>query len=318
MIHRLDSERILFRSDVFAYVLQSQFFCDLFSELRPLLDGKTAAGDLINGKRDGITPTTVEFLLKLLTANAIILESSLVETSSAFSDGTREALADPNHIARWIGAVKDLSIHVIGIAALADRVADACEQIGLKTTRTVSSDSAGLETALLRAGETEPSSHLLIALATASPSALNALNDAMLAQRRRWTLVTANNSIAGIGPTFIPFETCCLRCADTRLRSNQGLSGWTGRDPPLPLVAQTQAAPLAPLAQWAAASIALELINLYSGNAPPATIGQRLELTTRSPIPTLHTILRMPHCESCGKDGSSYEPWSSMLLPGMS
>lgn len=300
--------RLQLRGAELAYTLRLPWLARAFRAVEPLLDGSRTVEEVAGGAAPDADETTVVFLLKLLRAHGFLQTGPNGET-------TREALAPWERQLCFIAhAVPDAAaaqaallsarVTVFGEEALSAAVASALGSVGI----------AALEPA---AGGAIPSSDELAAcdLAVACQDApgftfFDAVNSACLASGTRWLRLAMYGTTALLGPTIVPYETCCYTCLDLRTRANE--------PDPEAFAAYRRASladegALAPLSAILAAEAALEAVRLVTGFAPSATVGRVVELGAASPARTAHDVLRLPRCPSCGAADPPREAWDVLL-----
>jgi bacteriocin biosynthesis cyclodehydratase domain-containing protein len=146
----------------------------------------------------------------------------------------------------------------------------------------------------------------VIAVTTDRPefSVYEEMNRASLRHGIPWITCSPLNSVEGaVGPFFVPFETCCYRCYDLRVKSNiAGYSEYIAfeayalkRNGRVPEYGYLPAFPnvLGNLA-------ALELVKHLTGFIPPETYGRVLSINFITLHTQIHEVLKLPRCPDCG------------------
>jgi bacteriocin biosynthesis cyclodehydratase domain-containing protein len=142
------------------------------------------------------------------------------------------------------------------------------------------------------------------------PLLAEAVNEAALRAEKRWLLGRVDRGIGLIGPTVIPRESACYECF--LLRRAVNLADADERQPhpgAPPGRGEGLAAPRA-LAAAIGSLLALEVLRLLSGAAPPQTVNRVLRLSFFAAQATYHRILRFPGCPACGF-GARRPPWEA-------
>jgi bacteriocin biosynthesis cyclodehydratase domain-containing protein len=294
----LGDDRLQLRGAELAYTIRHEFLVEVYRTIEPLLDGTRTVDEIARAGEPEIAATTAVFLLKLLHANGLI---------QAGPDGAAdaEALGPWERQLRFLGhfvadpaAAQTLllkaRVSVAGAGALAAEVESALGSLGVAAT-------AGLDEA-----------DLVVACSDSPGFAFfDDVNGACLAHGTRWLRCAVLGTTAHLGPTIVPYETCCYTCFDLRVRSHEA-------DTDDFAAYRAHAAPadegaLAPLRTALAAEAALEAARLLTAFAPAATIGRFFELDARSPARAGHDVLKVPRCPSCGSGLPPREPWDLAL-----
>jgi bacteriocin biosynthesis cyclodehydratase domain-containing protein len=292
----LGDDRLQLRGAELAYTIRHAFLIEVFRTIEPLLDGTRTVDEIAQAGEPEIAATTAVFLLKLLQANGVLQPGA---------DG--DAADD---VVPWERQVRFLA-HFMTDAATAHAAL-------LKARVAVVGDrllAAEIEAALdsLGVGSAEPDAADFAIACEERPgfAFFDAFNDVCLERGTRWLRVAVVGTTAHLGPTFVPYETCCYTCFDLRLRSHEAdLDGFAAYR------AHAGAADegmLAPLRAALASEAALEAARIVSGFGPPATVGRFYELDARTPERVGHDVLKVPRCPSCGRRQPPREAWDLTL-----
>ena len=243
-----------------------------------------------------IAGTTAVFLLKMLQANGLLQDGD-----AATADGLAPWDRQLRFLAHFVpnaaavqSALLRARVAVVGEGPLADETGSALRSIGIATP-----------------GDLGDADFVVACEESSGFAFFDAVNSACLERGTRWLRVAVLGSMAHLGPTIVPYESCCYTCFDLRMQSHEPeLDGFAafrahGR-------AEDEGA-LAPLRAALAAEAALEAARILTGFAPAATIGRFYELGARTPERVGHDVLKVPRCPSCGRGRPPQEPWDLAL-----
>ena len=136
-------------------------------------------------------------------------------------------------------------------------------------------------------------------------SELEALNRELVRAARPWFLVQPfNGRFAGIGPLYVPGETCCHECFRARRAANSGFSAefWA-------LEASVRALRTPPAVAAAVAGIATALVLRWVSGRDPALPGRFVALAFDDCVPTSsHVVYRVPRCPVCSPLAAQADP----------
>jgi bacteriocin biosynthesis cyclodehydratase domain-containing protein len=261
-------------------------------------------------------PTTVVFLLKLLQGKGLL------------QPGVGEAALDYKVEAQWLRQLRFLShfvpdassaqsllgkarIGVVGSDDLRQAILSALRSIGVGNVTELHELLKGCPEA-----RGEPASLDLIVACEEVPAFafFDAVNSACLLSGTRWLRVCIAGTSAQLGPTVIPNQTACYTCFDLRLRTHQPeLDGFLAYRANIGIQRDSRGrfdeGSIAPFLLAIAAQVALEVMRLLIGFAPPVTVGRFYEFNALSPIALPHDVLRVPGCTSCGRRRTLMEAW---------
>ncbi|MGW4796181.1 TOMM precursor leader peptide-binding protein [Nonomuraea sp. NPDC004297] len=132
------------------------------------------------------------------------------------------------------------------------------------------------------------------------PADYESVNAAALSCGTPWTSCRLVGLEVLVGPTVLPERSSCWTCFDDRRRSH------LTRFEEAALVERIWAEGAMPpsLAVVPGLSLAaLEVVKLLTGFTPPTTVDGLLAIDTLTSTTTLHPVLRVPRCRSCGRAG---------------
>ncbi len=306
----LGDERLQLRGAELAYTIRHAFLIDVFRAIEPLLDGTRTVDEIAEAGEPDIAGTTAVFLLKMLQANGLLQAGGDDDATTA------EALVQWERQLRFLGhfladpaaaqaTLLQARVAVVGDPALAAEVEAALGSLGVASAVTAAPGE------IRSPGELAGADLVIACQESPGFAFFDAVNDACLGRGTRWLRVAVLGTTAQLGPTFVPYETCCYTCFDLRVRSHEpdldGFSAYRAHAE----VADEGA--LAPLRAALAAEAALEAARTLTGFAPPVTIGRFYELDAQTPKRVGHDVLKVPRCPSCGAGGPPREPWDLAL-----
>jgi bacteriocin biosynthesis cyclodehydratase domain-containing protein len=157
-----------------------------------------------------------------------------------------------------------------------------------------------------------------------NPLRLTVLNRACLRQGIRWLHATLDGPFVFVGPAFLPGESPCYECLETRIFLNlrDGASYQRYKQALAAAQVRLGAPPLlAPVSGILASHLALETLNLVL-TGWTFTVGRMLALHLPTMEFSFPDVLRVPGCPGCGsvpeRDGEAlyYEPPLAATAPG--
>lgn len=317
MVVDLGDSRLQFRSAESSHTLTHPLLIQVFRTIETILDGRHTVAEIVSSVHSDVLPTTVVFLLKLLQGKGLL------------QPGIGESKLDDKEQALWRNQLRFLSHFVPDAASLQSMLAKA--RVGLVGSGDLQQSILSAMSAIGVGGVTElrepstqctevcgePASFDLIVACAESPACtfFDAVNRACLSSGTRWLRVAISGTSAQLGPTIVPHQTACYTCFDLRLRTHQPeLDGYlayrahVGR-----LDGRAEEGSIAPLWSALAGQVALEVMRLLVGFAPPATVGRLYEFSAVSPAAIPHDVLRVPRCPSCGRRQTLAEAWDQGL-----
>jgi bacteriocin biosynthesis cyclodehydratase domain-containing protein len=125
--------------------------------------------------------------------------------------------------------------------------------------------------------------------------------------------VSMEGTSAYLGPTVIPHQSACYICYERRVSSNIAeLDNHLAYRNQLASSESPGNEGLLPgLISVIAGQVALEVVRLITGFAPPKTIGRFYEFDATSPTVVGHEVLRVPRCPACISRNPKMEAWDS-------
>jgi bacteriocin biosynthesis cyclodehydratase domain-containing protein len=313
----LGDTRLQLRSAESSHTLAHPLLIRVFRSIQALLDGHHTVDEIVSSVDVDVLPTTVVFLLKLLQGNGLL------------QPGVEDAALDGKEQERWERQLRFLSHFVPDASAAQGMLAKA--RVGL-------AGSGGLRHAILSAIAStgigritelhDPSALLtgaqprdldLIVACQESPAFafFDGVNRACLVSGTRWLRVAIYGTSAQLGPTVVPNQTACYTCLDLRFQTHQPeLDGYLAYRAQVGACgSRIEEGSVAPFWSAIAAQVALEVMRLVTGFAPPVTVGRFFEFGAVSPVAIPHDVLRVPRCTSCGQRRAYAEAWDQTVLP---
>jgi bacteriocin biosynthesis cyclodehydratase domain-containing protein len=315
----LGDARLQFRSAESSHTLTHPLLVQVFRRIERLLDGHHSVDEIVSSVNADALPTTVVFLLKLLQGQGLL------------QPGVGETALDDNEQAHWQRQLRFLNhfvpdassaqsmltkarVGLVGSGDLRDAILATVGSIGVGCITELSEPSTWATEA-----HGEPASLDLIVACQDSPAFtfFDAVNRACLASGIRWLRVAISGTSAQLGPMVVPNQTACYTCLDLRLRTHEpDLDGYLAyraqvgtRD------SRSDEGCIAPLCSALAGQVALEVMRLLTGFAPPVTFSRFYQFCAVSPVAISHEVLRIPGCASCGRRRTFAEAWDQSVLP---
>jgi bacteriocin biosynthesis cyclodehydratase domain-containing protein len=301
----LGDTRLQLRSAESAHTLTHPLLIDVFRKIETRLDGRHTVAEIASTVGPDVLPTTVVFLLKLLQGKGLL------------QPGFDETELDPDEQERWQRQLAFLAHFVPDAASAHSLLAKA--HVGLAgpgDLRRAIADAIGSIGVGCVTGFDEPPSRptqdcsqlsgldLIVACEQSAAFAFfDRVNRVCLASGTRWLRVCLLGTSAEIGPTVVPNQTACYTCFDLRRRANQlDLDGYLAYRARIDaLGGRVDEGGVAPFLSLITGQVALEVMRLLIGFAPPVTLGRFYELTAASPVAVAHDVFRVPRCASCGR-----------------
>ncbi len=268
----------------------------LLPALLPLLDGRRTVDEVVLVVGEAARPA-VENALSALAAAGLLVDGPPVDDAPAPCARTASLLASlqpgrsPSAVA---AAVAASSVAIVGEGP-----------VGVETARLLRAAGAQVE----RAEKIAEGFDLVIcAPSPAQLPVLSEWNDTALELRAPWLQVLPfDGRHAGVGPLYLPGETCCYECFRLRRTATSDAAA------ELALLARAPAAypaaqPVDALVAGLAAQIALGRLVLDDHYSPAAFYA--VELVPAVSL-TLHHVHRVPRCPRCSglADRSTPLPW---------
>ena len=283
-----------FRADNFLLPLSHELMSAGFREIQHLLDGTHHVDDICRASHLA-QPSTILFLLKLLTANAALLDGEKFEDETDYL----------SQLSRNSG---ECTILLYGLNSSLAFLKNNLEQLFGEVPILLESPES-------LADYVSASATLLVTILPRLDYGLHMeLNSEAIKFGIRWMSNSIGSVSAQLGPTVIPQQTACLHCLYSRFASND-------RDPASyhEYLEVLKRRPLGGekiprvLEQLLASQVAMEVSRLLSGYAPPSTIGRFYRFDSTSPESSGHQVLQVPRCPACSNDVSARTPWDAFV-----
>ncbi len=150
------------------------------------------------------------------------------------------------------------------------------------------------------------------------PSLLREVNTFCIDSGLPWFSIQGPHNLCGtIGPLFIPGESPCFDCLESRIRSNvEFLEEYDRLEEELKRARKASAryGSIPPFSKMLAAIACCELIKYFSGIGVPAVLGSFISINLFSYEVSSHRVLRVPSCAKCSKTQFHISPWGSELM----
>ena len=321
----LGNDRLQLRGAEFSYTLMHDLFIQALEFIRPQLNGDHNVDEIASSGGQTFLPTTITFLLKMLHANGLLQEGNVPPPSPLKSEDlkTYDHLIQSlfHYVSNPVGSLallKKAKVAVMGSQFLTTSINDSLIGVGIdpiekiQTALTTSSNgnSFGLMDAI------KDLDCLIVCQESADPKLFEKINSICLEQRVRWIRVAVEGTTAMVGPTFIPHQSACFICYQRRLDSNRA-----DLDDQLAYreqLAKSEIVPnegrFPPLLSVIAGQVALEVVRLITGFAPPQTIGRFYEFSAASLTGIGHEVLRLPRCPACISRRPKKEAWDETIF----
>lgn len=290
----LGDNRLEFRADRFRFALTAELWITAYHALRPFLGGSRRLEEVL-AESDPAIPAAVKlFLLQVLQQNSLILDGDdEVLRRGAEPDAAPQGAGlffsrFSQQPGRLQGAVANARMALVGDPAHTESLGELLSGFGAQATGLFGSLQD-----LERASPRPPGWDLITFFVPHSrPDELDAINAWALDRRQRWLRVVWGTASGILGPTFIPFQTACQRCLNSRAASHDR--------PGSPAQGTAPIVMPGPLTALLVGQTALEALRLVSGYVPPVTVGRYYHIDSRRPEAEGHDVLRIPRCPACG------------------
>ncbi|WCR26651.1 TOMM precursor leader peptide-binding protein [Paenibacillus thiaminolyticus] len=226
--------------------------------------------------------------------------ASLIHTEEDMIPGELGRLLVSQRSGNYIAALHRSRVVLIGSGQLAVNIADGLSRYGIRDYRMVEvHDGAELNSAL---ASHLPCSLCIVCLDEYWPSIYETVDRFAAANHVPWSLVTADNWTALVGPTFFPGQTACYQCyLEDMNQSNPELYRFTAR-----LMNQGESMKMVnnPLVSNIAANLMVSDIGNLLVEEPALTdisltAGRRLALDLTGYHARFETFLKAPRCKGC-------------------
>jgi bacteriocin biosynthesis cyclodehydratase domain-containing protein len=303
----LGDDRMQFRGADYAVTLRGRILIDAFLRVRELLDGSHAIDEITAAGGPEFLGTTIAFTLQFLAVHGLLHDAS---TTNPFT--REEAACRDRELRFWshfvarpeelLHNLRQTTIAVGGSGPLTKAVHTALREAGCSCARYVPDPVPEVNSALddLR----------IVCEESAAYGCFDAVNHRCLQTGQRWMHVALTGTVAEIGPTIVPHQTACYACFCRRTEANlRTLEGHTEYRALVAAEGATHEGAIDPLIRVAAGQVALEVVRLLTGFAPPATVGRVVVLSAVTPETEGHSVLRVPRCPACGAVSPPRATW---------
>ncbi len=177
------------------------------------------------------------------------------------------------------------------------------EFIPTTTVREVNSNGGDLTDAVLEEAMQEID-YIVVATDLPNPSLYKQINDVALKNKVTWTVASLDGAVGLVGPTFIPYKTCCYACYEMRLESNMfyfsAYQHYKKAAIETALKYQQAYVGLPSLADIIAGFLTYDCVrNIATGFG--FTPGKITRVDFQSGIIETNDVLKLPRCPACGK-----------------
>jgi bacteriocin biosynthesis cyclodehydratase domain-containing protein len=312
----LGDGRLQFRSAESVHTLNHPLLVRAYHQVEKFLDGTRTVEEITSLIDTDFEPTTVVFLLKLLHGKGLLQDGDDTAPDGAHDQIWHRQVRFLSHfVPNATRAQSELAaahVGVVGSADLRRGIVAGLETAGMNRVTEMTEPPIGAD-----ASAPIDTLDLLIAC-QASPAFafFDAVNRTCLATRTRWLRVSVSATFAQLGPTFVPFETACHTCLELRRQTHEpdvaGYLAYRDRTDAGDVVRDDGPAALSTVIFG---QVALEVARILVGHTAPTTFGRYFDLSALSPLSTVHDVLKVPRCESCGGRMSYSEAWDQTALP---
>ena len=316
----LGDGRLQFRSAESSHTLSHPLLVRAFRAIEQFLDGQQTVENIVSLVGTDFQSTTIVFLLKLLHGKGLLQNGGEgVVPESCDDERWRQQVRFLSHFvpnaARAQAELAESRIGVVGFDNLRKAIVTALRSIGVDRITEIGDLSTGLTD-----DDGGPSCFDLIVACAVLPgfALFDAVNRACMVTRTRWLRVGISGTSAQLGPTVVPYETACYTCLDLRRQTHEaeldGYLAYRAHAGDAHCIADDGTASLALVLSG---HVALEIMRILVGHAPPATFGRYYEFSALSPAATRHEVLRIPRCPSCSRASAYAEAWDQTVLPAV-
>ncbi len=318
----LGENRLQLRGAEFTYTLNHELFIEVLDVIRPLLNGDHSVEEIASSGGQTYLPTTITFLLKMLRANGLLQEGNVPPPTPLKSEDLirHENLIQflSHYVSNPVGSLvllKEAKVAVIGSNSLKTRIQNSLYDNGIDPSLNIQDDidipSSGIDSRLT--DSIKNLDYLVVCQETLDPGFFRKINSICLENGVRWIRVSMEGTSAYLGPTVIPQQSACFICYERRIDSNiSELENHIAYKSQLERSQIPGNEGLLPgLISVIAGQVALEVVRLITGFAPPKTIGRFYEFNATSPTVVGHEVLRVPRCPACISKNPKMEAWDS-------
>lgn len=293
---------VLLRSDRGMFQVTGEDLTAFLERMVPLLDG-TRDRAAVLAALPGYAPASVTAFLDTLAERGLVDEAPEVEAPSS------ERRAQHRYLSLWSGAPEDAPARLAGarvvMAGLSPWGATAAIELsaaGIGALQLTGGEAAPLEALAEQIREVAPNCRVsaapqasldeasLVVAALPLASAAQIEHVARLAHRAGvrslWSHLSGETAV--LGPLVVPSRTACRLCAAA-----------VAVNPPPAAVAREQKTTA--MEQILGHLVALEVIKVISGYTLSKLWGRLLAVDPVSLETTVHTLVRLPWCQVCGR-----------------
>ena len=321
----LGNDRLQLRGAEFSYTLTHDLFIQAMKSLRPLLNGDNSVEEIALSGGQTYLPTTITFLLKMLRANGLLQEGNVPPPDPLKFDDLKEydhlIQFLSHYVSNPVGSLallKGAKVAVIGSHPLRTFIQDSLSGVGIDPASEI---QTALNTSINKNGSSLTASikkldYLVACQETPDQKLFEKINSICLENSVRWIRVALEGTTAMVGPTVIPHQSACFTCYQRRTDSNRpDLENQLAYRNQLACSETLSNAGLfPPFYSVIAGQVALEVVRLITGFAPPKTIGRFYELNATSPTVVGHEVLRLPRCPACISGRPKMEAWDNTIF----
>ena len=318
----LGDNRLQLRGAEFTYTLNHELFIEVLDVIRPLLNGNHSVEEISSSGGQTYLPTTITFLLKMLRANGLLQEGNVPPPAPLKSEDLvrHEKLIQylSHFVSNPVGSLallKGAKVAVMGSLSLKISIQHSLYDNGIFPSPDIQADIDTLSNDFdSRFNDSIKNlDFLVVCQETPDPKLFRKINSICLENGVRWIRVALEGTKAFLGPTVIPHQSACYICYERRVSSN--ISELDNHQAYRNLLASSESPSnegLFPaMNSVIGGQVALEVVRLISGFAPPKTIGRFYEFNATSPTVVGHEVLRVPRCPACISKNPKLEAWDS-------
>lgn len=309
----LSDGRIEFYADEFSYILPREELGSMFRRSRSLLNGKNTIEEICKSNNIEKEQPLLEFLVQVLTRVGILVEGCKDNSSYAFGNNQKQlSFLSQTEVASLtnLDALNDLELRTFGPNWATSIVNQALSISGFKSVRSYETPAEldKLSTETIKAGN-----YFYIIVSNEENDELKRVaNDWSIRTGNSWLNLTLGLSSGTLGPYYVPFQTGCHKCLNSRYSTI--VKSHRRRD--YPLEAKFIKAPpvtSSPLHNVIASLASIEILKLVTGFAPPTIIGGFHEFSLSQIAAETHTFLRWPNCSVCSNSEKTKQIWASAI-----
>ncbi|GJL77834.1 MAG: hypothetical protein NPINA01_08230 [Nitrospinaceae bacterium] len=321
----LGNDRLQLRGTEFSYTLKHDLFIKALESISPLLNGEHSVDEIASSGGQTYLPTTITFLLKMLRANGLLQEGDVLPPDPL----TPEDLSRHDNLVQFLShyvsnpvgslaLLKGAKVAVVGSPSLKACVQESLSGSGIDSSLELQHilDKSQSNNDLSLDHSIKNLDYLIVCEETPDPKLCKRINSLCLKHGVRWARVALEGTKAILGPTVIPHQSACFVCYEKRIDSNiSELEDHVAYRNHLESSETLQnEGIISPLNSVLAGQMALELVRLITGFAPPKTIGRFYEFSAVSPAVVGHEVLRLPRCPACILPSPKKEAWDSTIF----